>query len=367
MFSEVLGQLLIEQSGQARYTPNDGNGRGVEVWAHCRPLRFDPVHSILHEPTLEELLDINYLNLKIMNMKIDSGSSRSTAMLTMLAPIAWGTTYLTITELLPSDRPLFIATARVLPAGLLLAGFGAVRQGWRPRGKEWAHMSILAMFNFAIFFPLLIIAIDRLPGGIVASVGGFQPLFVTLLSRLISKAPIRRLDLIIGVIAALGVTLVVIRPGASIEPVGLMFAFAAVLSFSIGIVLTKALPAPQHRVAATGWQLLISAAAILPTTLIAEGTPPTPTAANMIGFIYLSAIATGLAFVVWFRGISRLPIAAPPLLSLAAPATGATLGWIVLGESLTPVQLVGFAITIGAISYGATTAAGRPTQPSPTA
>ena len=33
--------------------------------------------------------------------------------------------------------------------------------------------------------------------------------------------------------------------------------------------------------------------------------------------------------------------------------TGAVLGWIVLGQSLSPVQLVGFAVTIGAIAYGA--------------
>jgi len=36
-----------------------------------------------------------------------------------------------------------------------------------------------------------------------------------------------------------------------------------------------------------------------------------------------------------------------------ATVTGATLGWVALGQSLAPVQLVGFAITLAAIAYGA--------------
>lgn len=40
--------------------------------------------------------------------------------MTALAPLVWGTTYLTTTELLPPGRPLLAAALRALPAGLLL-------------------------------------------------------------------------------------------------------------------------------------------------------------------------------------------------------------------------------------------------------
>lgn len=280
----------------------------------------------------------------------------NTALVTLIAPIAWGTTYLTITELLPSDRPLFIATARVLPAGLLLAATGIASDSWRPRGEQWWRLAVLAAFNFAIFFPLLIAAISRLPGGVVASIGGAQPLLVTLIAWVVARTPIRRRDLAVGTIAVAGVALVVIRPGASIEPVGVLYAVLAVASFSIGIVLTKTFPTPPHRLAATGWQLLLSAVIILPLTLIVEGPPPAPTVINLAAFAYLSLIATGIAFVIWFAGISKLPIAAPPLLALAAPITGAALGWIILDEALSPIQILGFVLTIGAITHGATTA-----------
>lgn len=105
--------------------------------------------------------------------------------------------------------------------------------------------------------------------------------------------------------------------------------------------------------AATGWQLLLGGAALLPLTAVFEGMPPALTGRHVVGFAYLSMIGTAASFLVWFNGVRRLPAAAPPLLGLAAPITGATLGWIVLGQALSPIQLTGFVITIATIVYGA--------------
>lgn len=44
-------------------------------------------------------------------------------LLTALAPILWGTTYIVTTEMLPPDRPMMAALLRVLPAGILLLIF----------------------------------------------------------------------------------------------------------------------------------------------------------------------------------------------------------------------------------------------------
>ena len=157
----------------------------------------------------------------------------------------------------------------------------------------------------------------------------------------------------VGGVAALGVGLVVVRPGAGIDPVGLLAAIGANVSFAVGVVLTKRFPAPPNRLASTGWQLLMGGAVLVPLALVVEGAPPALSGRNVAGFAYLSLFGTALAFVVWFNGIRRLPTAAPPLLGLAGPVTGAVLGWVVLGQSLSSTQLTGFAVTLAAIGYGA--------------
>ncbi len=147
--------------------------------------------------------------------------------------------------------------------------------------------------------------------------------------------------------------LVAIRPGAGLDPVGLLAAGGANVSFAVGVVLTKRFPAPSNRIAATGWQMLMGGVILVPLAAIVEGAPPSPTGRNLAGFAYLSLVGTALAFMLWFKGIRRLPAAAPPLLGLAAPVTGAVLGWVVLDQSLSPQQLTGFVVTLAAIGYGA--------------
>jgi probable blue pigment (indigoidine) exporter len=276
-----------------------------------------------------------------------------TALLTVLAPISWGTTYVTITELAPDGRPLLVAAARVLPASLVLLLVGSIRQPSRPHGQDWWRTAALAVCNFGAFFPLLIVAVYRLPGGVAAAAGGLQPLLVAGLSVPLANRRPTPLELAVGAIAAVGVAMVVVRPGADIDPVGVLAAIAANVSFAGGVVLTKRWPSSSTGLTATGWQLLLGGALLLPLTIAVEGAPRVLTVTNVAAFTYLTLIATALAFLVWFSGIERLPAAAPPLLGLAAPVTGAALGWLVLGQSLTPMQLVGFAITLATIGYGA--------------
>ncbi len=275
--------------------------------------------------------------------------------MTVLAPISWGTGYLVVTELLPPGRPLLVAAMRVVPSGLaLLLVVSARRSWWQPRGAEWWQTGVLAICNFGIFFPLLAVAVYRLPGGVAAAVGGLQPLLVVGLSFVVAARRPRSMEIAVGCAAAIGVALVVIHPGAGIDPVGILAAVAATVSFALGVVLTKHFPEPSDRVASTGWQLLMGGVALVPVSLLVEGAPPALTQRNAIGFAYLSLVTTALAFVLWFNGIRRLPTPAPPLLGLAAPVTGVALGWIVLGQSLSPVQLGGLAVTLSAIAYGST-------------
>jgi probable blue pigment (indigoidine) exporter len=289
----------------------------------------------------------------MIGMAMDGWSRRTVVAATALAPISWGTTAITITEFLPAGRPLLVAAMRVLPAGLVLVALGSRQTGWRPVGREWLRYAVLATCNFALFFPLLAAGIYRLPGGVAASGGGLQPMLVAGLTWLLLRRRPRPIDLAVGVVAAVGVAMVVIRPGAGFNHVGLLAMVSANTAFAVGVVLTKRMPVPVNRTATTGWQLLLGAALLVPLALVVEGLPSTLTVRNVGGFAYLSLFGTGLAYIVWFNGIRRLPSVAPPLLGLAAPVTGAALGWIVLGQSLSAVQLLGFALALGAISYGA--------------
>jgi probable blue pigment (indigoidine) exporter len=56
-----------------------------------------------------------------------------------------------------------------------------------------------------------------------------------------------------------------------------------------------------------------------------------------------------LSYALWFRGVERLPAVAVSLLGLLSPVVAALLGLIVLGQTLTPLQLLGAAAVLAGI------------------
>lgn len=155
--------------------------------------------------------------------------------LTSLSPLAWGTTYVVTTQLLPTGRPLLDATVRALPAGLILLVVG--RQ--LPRGIWWWRSFVLGALNIGGFFALLFVAATRLPGGVAATVGAIQPLLVTVLAARLVAERITRLRVISGLLGIVGVILVVNETAGRLDLIGVAAALGAALLMAVGIVLAK--------------------------------------------------------------------------------------------------------------------------------
>ena len=57
--------------------------------------------------------------------------------------------------------------------------------------------------------------------------------------------------------------------------------------------------------------------------------------------LHLGLIATALAYVLFARGLRRVPVSAAATFSLAEPLTAALLGTFLLGERLSPPSIAG--------------------------
>ncbi|WIM94926.1 EamA family transporter [Actinoplanes oblitus] len=270
-------------------------------------------------------------------------------LVTALTPAVWGTTYAITTEFLPPGRPLLAGVLRALPAGLLLLAI--TRE--LPRGAWWWKSAVLGALNIGLFFALLFVSAYRLPGGMAAVLGAVQPLLVAGLSAVVlgERAALR--TVIAGVLGAVGVALAVLTATIHLDPIGILAGLAGAASMAIGLVLTKRWGRPGvSLLTSTGWQLTAGGLTLIPIMLAAEGLPARLTGENLFGYGYLALIGTALAYTLWFRGLERLPATRVSLLSLLSPVTATVIGWAVLGQSLTLVQVSGMVLAFGAVLWG---------------
>ena len=260
-----------------------------------------------------------------------------TTILTAYAPASWGTTYIVTTEWLPAHRPLLAGVMRALPSGLLLLGFSREL----PRGAWWWKAAVLGTVNVGALFAFLFVSAERLPGGVAATISAVGPLIVAVLSwPLLGLRPTTRV-ILAGLIGVVGVALLVSTPSKSLDPVGLLAALGSTSVFAIGTVLTKRWGRPVSLVAFTGWQLAVGGLMLVPIGLLVEGVPDRLGGQAIGGFAYLALANTALAYALWFRGLERLPATAVSFLTLLVPLVAALLGFAVLDQSLSALQLGG--------------------------
>jgi len=296
---------------------------------------------------------------------VNSQRIAATSAVTALAPAVWGSTYLVTTEFLPPDRPLLASTLRALPAGLILL----LMTRKLPSGVWWWRAVVLGVLNIGAFFYFLFLAAYHLPGGVAALVMSIQPMIVLLLGSLLLKDRIRPLHVGSCLLAAAGVALLVLQPHAGLDGVGVLAGLLGALSMASGIVLTKKWGRPDDvsLLTFTGWQLTVGGLVLLPIMLASEDLPDHLTWGNIGGYLYLGIIGALIAYVLWFRGLSRLPALAASFLSFASPLCATVLGYLFLDETLRPLQLVGAVAVVAAVVLAQPRNRSKPPAPAPPA
>ncbi len=262
-------------------------------------------------------------------------------LLTALAPIIWGSTYLVTTELLPANHPFLAALLRVLPAGLILL----VWQRVLPQSRDWLKIAVLGILNVGFFQAMLFVAAYRLPGGLAAILGAIQPLLVMVLMSLIAQNHVPRLAWFAGLLGIIGMVCMLYSPAMQVDNIGVIAALLGAVSMALGTFLSRYWKVNLPLLAFTGWQLFFAGLFILPIFWWLEAWP-TMTTTNITGYVYLSLIGALLAYVLWFQGVKKLPAAIAASLGLLSPVTAFFLGWLFLGQSMTPLSIVGFVMIL---------------------
>jgi DME family drug/metabolite transporter len=176
--------------------------------------------------------------------------------------------------------------------------------------------------------------------------------FTGLLSRIAAGARLDARWTACTALATTGVGILVASGGgaAAVSAPGVVLALGAGLGYASYTVAAKRLLDDGHppeavmaRTFGAGALMLLP---VLPATAFAAFSSPS---AALVA-VYLGAIPTALAYILFARGLRHLPTAEVATLTLAEPVTAAALGTIVLGERLSPTAAVGAALVIAGLA-----------------
>jgi probable blue pigment (indigoidine) exporter len=276
-------------------------------------------------------------------------------LLTAIAPIAWGSNYYVTRHALPPGHPLYGALFRALPAGLLLLAF----RPRRPRGTWWWRSAVLGALNVGAFFALIYVTAQLLPTNVASMIMATSPIALMLLAwPLLAEGP-RALPAAGAGLGIAGVLVMLASGAGAVDPLGVLASAAAMAMSSVGYILAKRWGSGIDVVSLTSWQLIAGGLLLVPAAVVAEGAPPALDGAAVVGFAYVSVVATALAFWAWFGGLRHLDAGTVGLVGLLNPVTGVLLGTVVASEALGFRQLLGLALVFGGIVLGQPSVAAR--------
>jgi DME family drug/metabolite transporter len=273
----------------------------------------------------------------------------------LLAAVLFGTTG-TAQAVGPDLDPLAVGASRIAVGGALLGLVALLAAGtgrFRLRTGGGPRAVLLAGACVAVYQATFFAAVDEtgVAVGTVVAIGS-GPAFAGLFARAFTGERLTVRWAAATGLACAGVVLLVLGGGAggSVSAPGVGLALVSGAGYAGYAVASKRMldagGAPESVMASVfgvGALLMLPLLAIVP----AEGLA-TPGGLALV--LYLGAIPTALAYVLFARGLERIGASETATLTLAEPLTAAALGVIALGERPGLAAAAGAALVMGGLA-----------------
>ncbi|MBL8267502.1 MAG: EamA family transporter [Steroidobacter sp.] len=249
-------------------------------------------------------------------------------------------------QLFPVVGAMGMTALRItLAAGLLLI----VRRPWRT-GVRREHLGAVLRYGGMLGLMNLLIyqAFARIPLGIAVAIEVLGPMAVVLAGTR------RALDLIWLLFAAIGLALLIPFDfqASGLDPIGVLFAMGAAVSWALYIVFGKRLSAAAE-VDGVSWGMIVATVVTVPFGVADAGAALLAPSVLMMGLI-IAALSSALPYSVEMFALRRLPAHVFGILVSASPAVAALAGFAILGERLTSLHWIG--ICLITVAMGGSTA-----------
>ena len=259
--------------------------------------------------------------------------------------LLWSSAFAVAKLAIADSPPLLLLAARFLLAGLLMLGV-AVLSGASLRldRRDMTVFALLGVANQAVYLGLGYFGMKTISAGLAALIISANPVLTALLATawLGEQITWRK---IIGLVLGIGGVAVVVqnRLGVGTDHLaGILFSLAALVSLVGGTLLFKRFTPRGGLWVGNGVQSLAAGIAIAPIALATESVADVvPTWRLLAAFAYLVLLVSVFAYLLWFRILAVSGATAASAYHFLMPPLGMLFGWLLLGEHVAAVDLIG--------------------------
>lgn len=250
--------------------------------------------------------------------------------------------------------PLFGAWTRFAAAGLIFTAVMLLRRVPVPRGGALVGSVLYGILGFGAAFGLAFIAIPMTGAGTGQLLLGLVPLLTLILAPLHGLERFRLRAVIGSLVALAGVAILAAdRISMHVPFLGIALGFAVALLFAESGVVVKLTPRADP-VATNAVGMLVGAAVLLPISLVTGERWVLPAQQDTwAAMIYLVLAGSVAVFWLYIFVLRRWTASAASFEFLLIPLATIPFSALLTGEVITPIMLLGGAIILVGVYFGA--------------
>lgn len=269
----------------------------------------------------------------------------------------WGSSYLFIKIGVDEGlTPFTLITVRLL-IGLALLGtvVGLARESLPRNPRTYGHLAVMGVINIAIPFALITFAEQTVDSALASVINSAVPLFVIVIAALFLPGERVTVNRLVGLaVGFVGVAILVgfdLGDLSSSNTVGELMLLGSTVSYAIGNVYAKKFVQGLRPMIPALFQVVFGL--IVTATLALSFEKPFETRftpAALLAVVWLGLLGSGLAYLSYFRILSRWGATRTSLVAYLLPIYGIALGFLVLQEPVDVTMILGTILIIGGIA-----------------
>lgn len=252
---------------------------------------------------------------------------------------------------LPSS---FIALSRAFIGSIFIAGFMLVLRRKTDKKAVKQNLKLLIPSGIAMGFNWIFLFESYKYAGVAVGTLCYYmaPVFMILVSPFILKEKMTAVKGISSVAAVVGAVLISeVFSGTVRSAKGIFFGLAAAVLYA-SVVLMNKFVQNLSPVETTLIQMISAAVVMVPYVLLTEDIGSFVFDRKTVIFTLIVGIVhTGIVYMIYFGSVKKIPTQTTAVFSYIDPVTAIILSALVLHEQMTPIQIVGTVLILGATLF----------------